>query len=52
MHSLLIFTEVKEVTIYSEEVLEIKRENELLKEEINTIKELKDEVDKIKEWFI
>ena len=52
MHSLLIFTEVKEVTIYSEEVLEIKKENELLKTQIDEIKKMQDEIEEIKKWFL
>lgn len=52
MHSLLIFTEVKEVTKYSEEYLEIKKENELLKEQISEINKMKNEIDKIREWFV
>lgn len=52
MHSLLIFTEVKEVTVYSEEFLEIKKENEMLKEQIENIQQMQEEIEKIKRWFI
>jgi len=52
MHSLLIFTEIKEVTVYSEEYMNIKKENELLKEQINEVKEMKEEIKQIKKWFI
>lgn len=52
MQSLLIFTEVKEVTIHSKEYLDIKKENELLKEQLEDIEKMKSEISKIKEWFI
>ena len=51
MHSLLIFTEVKEVTVHSQEFLELKKENEMLQEQLSEVKKMKAELEKIKEWF-
>ena len=51
MHSLLVLSEVKEVTVYSEEYVELKNENERLREQIMEIKRMQDEIDKLKEWF-
>ena len=51
MHSLLIFTEVKEVTQYSEEYVTLKNENEKLKESIAEIKRMQKELDELKRWF-
>ena len=51
MHSLLIFSEVKEVTIHSEEYNVLKKENEKLKEQISEIKRMQEDIDKLKEWF-
>lgn len=50
--SLLIFTDVKEVTVYSEEYMELKKKNEQLHEQINEIKKMQEEIDKLKEWFV
>ena len=52
MHCLLIFTEVKEVTVHSPEFLELKKENTELKKHIEDVQKLKDEIENIKEWFI
>ena len=52
MHCLLIFTEVKEVTVHSPEFLELKKENTELKKQLEDIQQMKDEIEKIKEWFI
>lgn len=50
--SLLIFTEVKEVTVYSEEYIELKKKHDALYEQIEEIKKMQDEIDKLKEWFV
>ena len=52
MHSLLIFSEVREVTVHSEEFLELKKENEELKKQMLKIQQMQDELNNIKEWFV
>ena len=52
MHSLLIFTEVKEVTVHSPEFLELKKENTELRKQLEDVEMMKDEIEKIKKWFI
>lgn len=52
MHSLLIFSEVREVTVHSEEFLELQKENSKLKEQLTEIEQMQKEIDKIKEWFV
>ena len=51
MHCLLIFSEVKEVTKYSAEYVELKNENQRLKEQISEIKRMQKEIDELKKWF-
>jgi len=52
MHSLLIFSEVREVTVHSEEFLELKKENDVLKKQVMKIQQMQDELNNIKEWFV
>ena len=52
MHSLLIFSEVREVTVHSDEFLELKKENQELKEQMLKIQQMQDELNNIKEWFV
>ena len=52
MHCLLIFTEVKEVTVHSPEFLELQKENNELRKQMEDVQKMKDEIEKIKEWFI
>ena len=52
MHSLLIFSEVREVTVHSEEFLELKKENDELKKQVMKIQQMQDELNNIKEWFV
>ncbi len=51
MHSLLILSEVKEVTVYSEEFIEIKKENDKLKEQIAEIRKMQDDIVELKKLF-
>ena len=50
--SLLIFTEIKEVTVYSEEYIQLKKKNDALYKQIEEIKKMQEEIDKLKEWFV
>lgn len=52
MHSLLILSEVKEVTVHSKEYLEIREENKKLKEYLSEMKSMKREVEEIKKWMM
>ena len=52
MHSLLIFSEVREVTVHSEEFLELKKENDELKKQMVKIQQMQDELNNIKKWFV
>ena len=52
MHSLLIFSEVREITVHSEEFLELKKENDELKKQVMKIQQMQYELNNIKEWFV
>ena len=49
MHSLFIFTEVNTVSVDSEEVLLIKRENKMLKDREDKLKELSERIEKLEQ---
>lgn len=49
MEGLLIFSEVEKID--SPEVLEVKKENELLKQELKDLEQLKKDVEHIKSWW-
>ena len=48
----LILSEVKKVNQYSDEYLELKKENEQLREQNRLIKKLEREIENIKKWYI
>lgn len=52
LDGVLVFTEVKEVTKYSPEYLNIVDENKKLKVEIEKVKQLQEEVEEIKSWWM
>lgn len=51
MHSLLIFTEVKEFNKYSPEFMELEKQNQALQKSLDDFNQLKDDVDKLKKWY-
>lgn len=48
----LILSEVKKVNQYSDEYLELKKENEQLREQNRLIQKLEREIENIKKWYI
>ena len=52
MDCLLIFTDVKEVTKYSPEYQKVLDENKILKENLNKINSIEEDINKIKSWYI
>ena len=52
MDGLLIFTKVEKVSIDDEAVKLLKMENEQLKAEIDEIRQMKKDIERIKEWYI
>ena len=52
MGGLLIFTKVEKVSIDDEAVRLLKMENEQLKSEIDEVRQLKKDIEKIKEWYL
>lgn len=52
LDGLLIFTMVKEVNQYSDDYLELLEENKMLKDKLEKVDKLQEQIDEIKSWWV